>query len=173
MGGECDLNDKLLIILTGVPGSGKSTISARLAERMNGTRISTDALKGLIYNRDVNTDELELLFDIQHYIFEKIMDTGGAIISDSNSAKEWQRDKLKTLASKHGYRAKVIFVSAPKEVIRERLLQRAKEDVINRDAILDFEQYYEELDFPQTAMEINTIEPLNYNIEKIMRWLNE
>ena len=115
-------NRNILIIMVGIPGSGKTTIS-KILESNGIAKISTDDLKNFYNNKEYKINEL---FELQYKIIERLMNLNKSVVADSNSDKEIYRNKLKKLANKHNYETITIYCYADKETIYKRMEQRKK-----------------------------------------------
>lgn len=146
---------KTLIIMVGIPGSGKSTVSKAL-ESENMARIATDDFK-----RYYQMKEYSELFEIQYEILTRLMEKNKIVIADSNSDKEVYRNNLKELAKKYGYDVKVIYCFADEDVIEERMKERKKVDrfYVSPEKI---QKYMNDMEKPEDAILIDT----NYCVEK-------
>ncbi|MFM1540668.1 AAA family ATPase [Helcococcus ovis] len=162
---------KNLIIFVGCPGSGKTTLTERIISEFSGYGISTDRIKEAVFREDIM--DLEILFEIQYFIIEKLMKTGKLLVSDANSAKKWQRNKLKKLAKLKGYKTKVIYLYADRSILEERLILRLSTNEINKKAINILDKSLQELEIPNDALRINTELNIENNLDRIRAWIND
>ena len=144
-------NNKL-IIMVGVPGSGKTT-TAKALENSGMARIATDDLKSFYPDRKYVLTEL---FSLQYNILEKLMNLNIDVIADSNSDKQIYRNGLIELAKKYGYSYKVIYCYAKKETIYNRMEARKNFEhfYVDKDGI---DQFFREMEVPtEDAIFINS-----------------
>jgi predicted kinase len=124
----------LLAAMTGLSGSGKSTMALSLAERLGGVRIRSDverkrlfgldssmASSGSIYTADANERTYARL--------ERCAASGLAarvpVVIDAASLRRNERLRFRDLARECGAHFALIVCSAPTEVLRARVAARA------------------------------------------------
>lgn len=74
-----------LILICGLSGSGKSTISKELAEKHNAIILSTDAIREEIYGNLECQDNPEKIFGILRYRIRKNLENNRNIIVDATN----------------------------------------------------------------------------------------
>lgn len=142
---------KILIIMVGVPGSGKTTVS-KILEKDGIAKISTDDLKSFYKNEKYKISDL---FKIQYKIIERLMKLNKSIVADSNSDKEIYRNSLSDLAYKYGYKIIIIYCYADKKIIYKRMDERKKTGkfYVPPNKI---DEFINELEVPQDSININS-----------------
>lgn len=111
-----------LIIVLGLPGTGKTTFANELSERLGIASYNTDKLRvrlgrtGLYAERD------------KKWIYNKLaeqvrteLEVGNSVIVDGTFYKESLRDKFKELAREHEVPVKWIEIYAREAVVKERI----------------------------------------------------
>jgi predicted kinase len=114
------------IIISGLPGTGKSYFCRRLAEHLPFVILESDALrKKLFSNPAYSAEESAYLFRAIHCLMENFLQKGIPIILDATNLTRKHRERLYCIADR--YRAKVIIVQikTPLEVVQKRLNRRA------------------------------------------------
>jgi predicted kinase len=114
-----------LVVVTGPPGSGKTTIAAALRERLGLPLIAKDTLKealGDALEFDGERDESRRLgvatFGVQFAVVRELLGSGVSLIAEGNfRTDEWFR-------SLPPARLAQVHVTAAPEALRERLLAR-------------------------------------------------
>jgi len=152
----------IFIIMTGLPGAGKTTISNFLEDKYNFTRVSTDDIKKEIYGEEYTTYDLNLIFNKQYKLFEELMKNKKNVISDSNSATNWQRERLKMLANKYEYNYQIVYCKANLDIIKKRLLERENNTTIHK-----LSHYLDELEEPIECIEVDTTLVINDSIREL------
>ena len=130
----------VFIAVSGLPGTGKSYLSGKLAERLPFVVLESDALrKALFPEKTYSSEESSRLFRACHYIIERLLKKGVPVILDATNLSEQYRERLYNIADRLDARLIMVHVKAPPEVVRERLEARTSNSDGNSDA--DWEVY--------------------------------
>ena len=123
-----------LIILIGLPGSGKSHFARQLAKRHPAAILDSDALRGVLYKSPQHTDqENARLFPAIQLLTRRLLDRRVAVLQDATNLKEAHRKPSYRLAKEAGARLVIVRLRAPFAVMRERLARRdAARDRLDR-----------------------------------------
>ncbi len=114
-----------LIVMSGLPGTGKSYFSRRLSERLPCARLESDELRKLLFPRPTYTmDESQRLFSALHRLTEELLQKNIPVLLDATNLIERHREQLYHIAEKIGAKLVLVRVEAPPEVVRERLQTR-------------------------------------------------
>jgi len=114
-----------LIVVSGLPGSGKSYFSRRLAERMPLPIIESDAMRRILATRpDYSHGESERLFRACHALISDLLRRGLSIIFDATNLIEYHREQLYRIADNAGAKLILVRVEATPELVQQRLEQR-------------------------------------------------
>lgn len=119
------LKRKYFIILTGIPGSGKTTLSQNLEKKFNFVKVSTDNIKSYLIKKKYNFS-IKDLFAIQKEMFRLLIMGDMNIVSDSNSDLAKYRTKLKRMAKEFGYIPIVIYIPSNLEKSYRRIMKRKR-----------------------------------------------
>jgi hypothetical protein len=118
-----------LIVVSGLPGSGKSYFSRRLSERLPLPIIESDAMRRILATRpDYSPGESERLFRACHSLIGDLLRKGISVIFDATNLIEYHREQLYRIADSS--RAKLILVrmEAPPELVQQRMERRRNGD---------------------------------------------
>ncbi|MDO8615098.1 MAG: DegV family protein [Dehalococcoidia bacterium] len=116
-----------LVLLSGLPGSGKSHFRRALQKRCPLAAVESDALRRVLFRRPQHTEkESGRLFAAIHALLEQLLARGIPVVFDATNLKEAQRIPVYGIAEKHGARLVVVQLTAPEEVIRRRLTARGR-----------------------------------------------
>lgn len=123
-----------LVILIGLPGSGKSHFARALVKRYPAAILDSDALRGVLYDSPQHTvQEHARLFPAIQALTRRLLDRGLPVVADATNLKEANRKPLYRLAKEAGARLVIVRVRAPLGVMRERLAKRdAARDPLDR-----------------------------------------
>ncbi len=116
-----------LIVVSGLPGTGKSYFCARLAERLPFVILESDALRKILCPAPTySLAESSRLFQAIHYLIEVLLRKGIPLILDATNLSERYRECLYRIADNLGARLVLVRVEAPPGVVYERLRARAE-----------------------------------------------
>jgi predicted kinase len=126
-----------LVVVSGLPGTGKSSFSRRLAQRLPFLVLESDALRKTLFNPpDYSLPESGRLFRACHLIIQRLLGKGIPVIFDATNLSEKHRERLYSIADRLGSRLILVRVEAPAGVVQERLeaRQRGAVPATNSDA---------------------------------------
>jgi predicted kinase len=130
----------VLIIMSGLPGCGKSYLSDRLAEQLSAVVIESDRVrKSLFSHPTYSAKESALVHRVCQETMTWLLRKGVRVVFDATNLVEFQRETLYSLAERDGAQLLIVRVVAPEEVVRHRLAQREAGDDSASDA--DWEVY--------------------------------
>ena len=162
-----------LLMLSGLPGTGKSTQARKLSEKLSATIIESDAVRRLLFSNPAFTDvESSYVFQVCYLVVERLLVKGVPVIFDATNRLERHRQQVYAIAEKCKADLHIVRVDAPKEVVRERLERRLKKPGIKPQAVADWKVYVrmrqdtERIHRPH--MFINTAKEPEAAIEKIV-----
>ena len=116
-----------LILLSGLPGSGKSHFCRELVEVTPSLVVlESDALRAILFS-DLTHGESEnaRLFPALHRLLERLLRKGHHVAVDATNLRRRNRRMLYDIAERIGALLLIIEMIAPEDVIRDRLAQRA------------------------------------------------
>ncbi len=114
-----------LIVVSGLPGTGKSYFCSELAERLPFLILESDALRKTLFSSPSHSrQESSRLFQVSHLLIQKLLERGIPVILDATNLAEGHRERLYNIAERLGVKLILVRVEAPPEVVRERLKAR-------------------------------------------------
>jgi predicted kinase len=115
----------VFIVVSGLPGTGKSCLSRRLAERLSYSILESDALRKQLFRLPTYSNvESGILFRAIHRLIEELLEKGISLILDATNLTETYRERLYNIADRYKARLIIARTEAPPEVVRERLKDR-------------------------------------------------
>ena len=131
-----------LIVVSGLPGTGKSFFCRKLAESLPFLILSSDALRKALFPSPMyKENENKRLFSACHALIEEFLKKGIPIIFDATNLMERHREYLYRAAERAGAKLILVCVEAPTEVVRQRLLSREKTVILQDDSEASWEVY--------------------------------
>ena len=116
-----------LVLVSGLPGTGKSHFSRRLAEKLPSAIVESDALRRKLFQDPTySVQESQRLFSACHALIEGLLSQGISVILDATNLAEHHREPLYRIAGRVGAKLIVVQVEAPGELVRHRLKLRAE-----------------------------------------------
>ncbi len=117
-----------LIVMCGLPGTGKSHVSKRLSEKIPLTIIESDRIrKDLFPSPSYTVTENACLFSVCHSVIRSLLGEGKTLIFDATNLRERSRNTLRGIARQCSADRLVLNVVAPSSLVKERLKRRMQE----------------------------------------------
>jgi predicted kinase len=162
----------VLIMLSGLPGSGKSYLSDRLAEQLSAVVIESDRVRKALFSKPTySAEESARVHRTCQQTMRWLLREGVRVIFDATNLVEFQRETLYSLAERSGAGLLIVRVTAPEEVVRQRLTQRAARADSTSDA--DWKVYRRMSDREQRIGQphlcIDTSQDIDDAVRKIVR----
>lgn len=127
-----------LIVVAGLPGTGKSHFSRALVSRYAAAHLNSDVLRRALFPRPTHgPEESARLFAAIHVLAERLLARGVPVVLDATSLKEAHRRPLYEIAERAVAALVVVQTTAPRAIVRERLGARAVAGGDSSDATLD------------------------------------
>jgi len=130
----------LLLVMSGVMGSGKSTVAHALAAGIEAIVIRTDAVRKRLagmaltaraadaFGSGLYTDEMGARTYAEAFrLARELLGAGWTVIVDGSFSRAAERDAARQLATDAGVLFRVLACDAPESVLAERLEQRAQD----------------------------------------------
>jgi predicted kinase len=116
-----------LIVVSGLPGTGKSFLCRKLVEKLPFLILASDSLRKILFPfPQYQENENKRLFSACHILIEELLSKGIPVIFDATNLLEHHREYFYRAAARAGAKLILVWVEAPTEVVRQRLLAREK-----------------------------------------------
>jgi predicted kinase len=116
-----------MVVMIGLPGSGKSHLARVIAARVPAAVLDIDALRGALFEDPQHTaKEHGRLFPALHALMDRLLARRITVIVDATNLKETNRKPYYKIAAEHGAKLLLVRVWARTPVIRRRLHTRAE-----------------------------------------------
>jgi len=131
-----------LIVVSGLPGTGKSFFCRKIAARLPFLILASDALRKVLFpTPQYDEQENRRLFPACHVLIEELLKRGIPVIFDATNLSERHREYLYRAAERAGARLILVWVEASAEVVRQRLLARQRTALPECDSEAGWEVY--------------------------------
>jgi len=130
------------LVVSGLPGTGKSHFCSRLAERLPLLILESDALRKTLFSSpSYSPEESSRLFRACHLLIERLLKKGVPLILDATNLSERYRERLYSIADRLDVRLILVRVEAPLKVVQERLKARQEGGSLGNKSDADWEVY--------------------------------
>ena len=130
------------IVVSGLPGTGKTFFCHKLAEKQPFCILESDALRKAIFpSPDYSADESARLFAACHNLIEWLLQNGVPVIFDATNLSERHREHLYRISDRTGARLILVRVEAPPEIAYQRLQARKNGAVPDGKSDADWDIY--------------------------------
>ena len=114
-----------LVVVSGLPGSGKSYFSRQMARRSPLAVVESDAMRSALFTTSTHSGaESARLFRACHALIENLLSSGVSVLFDATNLIEHFRERLYSIAHRTDAKLVLVRVEAPEDVIAQRLARR-------------------------------------------------
>lgn len=154
----------MIIIVLGLPGSGKSFFGSRLAEKLKARYISSDEVRLEMKAKGKYTFEDKLLvYDEMIRQADQALKENETIVVDGSFYRHEMRNLFISLAEIHHSQIRFIEITAHEETIKERLKKPRRESEANFEVYQLIKKQFEALDMPRLEIQSD-----NNNIDEML-----
>jgi adenylylsulfate kinase len=156
----------MLILMAGLPGTGKSTLSRELAAELNGTVLNKDDIRAALFapadlEYSTQQDEfcMRVMLKVAGYLFRK--DASRRIFLDGRTfSRRYQLERATGYANAIGQPWRILECVCSEQSAQQRLANDTRHPVENRDfqLYLRVKARFEEITLPKTI--VNTDLPI-------------
>jgi predicted kinase len=169
----------MIILMAGLPGTGKSTLARALAGRIDGAILSKDEIRAALFSAQdieysIRQDDfvMEVMLDAARFLLQKA--PARVIFLDGRTfSRKYQIDRVLSFARDLAQPWKIIECTCSDASARRRLdADDPSHPARNRDfaLYLEMQRQFEELKYPKTT--ISTEQSLQQCIEQVLNVLD-
>ena len=165
----------MLVLVCGLPATGKSTVSRNIAGKLKATILSTDIIRKQLFSKPTySSEEKRLIYKAMFLVAEYLLRSDRNVVLDGTFYKRSLRQKVYNVSKKTGSRLAVVECRATNNNIKRRMSRRSKRKNDLSDA--DYEVYkkirgeFEPIN--RKHLVLDTSKSKQKNIEEISRHLN-
>lgn len=138
------LNDARLVIICGLPGSGKTTLAKCLEQSLRAVRLAPDEWMDALSINLYDIESRARIEALQWKLAQQLLTLGLVVIIEWGTWGKSERDTLREGARKLGAAVELHYLSAPPEVLFERIERRGRENPpIKREDIIQWAELIE------------------------------
>lgn len=127
----------VLVMLTGLPGTGKSNLARQLAEVLPFAIVESDQVRKILFPQcEYTGEESQWVHRTCHALMDKLLVKGVRVIYDATNLHERHRELVYRLADAREVKLIVVKVVSPEAVASQRLRNR-QGDVKDDDDVSD------------------------------------
>jgi predicted kinase len=116
-----------LVMLCGLPGTGKTTLARRLADGLPAVVVESDRVRQKLFARPAYTgQESQRVHQVCHILIGWYLRHYYHVVYDATNLYEYHRGLIYRLAARSGACLVVVEVTASDDVVRERLAPRRR-----------------------------------------------
>jgi predicted kinase len=117
-----------LIIVCGLPGSGKTTVATELTEQLGGMRFSPDDWMEALAIDIWDSERRQSMEDLQWQVARDVLRLGGVAILEWGTWAREERDRLRREARELGAAVELVYLTAPVDQLYDRIQRRGREN---------------------------------------------
>jgi predicted kinase len=145
-----------LFIVCGLPGSGKTTFAKRMEERFQAVRFCPDEWLADLALDAYDQARREKVEALQWKLAQGLLERGLSVVIEWGTWGRAERDRLRVRARELGAAVELDYLTAPFDVLCERVRQRGMEHpAIQREDMLGWAQMFQ----VPTAEELALFDP--------------
>jgi predicted kinase len=115
----------VFIVVSGLPGTGKSFFCGKMAEKSSFLIVESDAMRKVLCPAPCySAEESTHLFMALHSLIGELLQKGISVIFDATNLVEQHRERLYHIGDTTGAKVILVSVEAPSEVVYQRLQKR-------------------------------------------------
>ena len=127
----------MLVIVSGLQGTGKTAVAKRIAAKLHAALLRTDVLrKTLVDIPQYTEEEKQRVYDEMFSRAQKLLHENRDVVLDATFIKQRNRDQAKKIAEQARTDFKIVEIICPEDIIRNRIAGRMQDE-----SEAGFEQY--------------------------------
>lgn len=135
--GKVALVRPMLILLYGMPGSGKTSFARQLCTQLEAAHVQGDRIRAELFQSPTySKDENHLVASLMTYMAGEFLSADVTVVYDTNAMRAAQRRALRNLAVKAHAETSLVWLQIDPETAFQRCLKRDKRRIDDRYAKL-------------------------------------
>ncbi len=160
-----------MVVITGLPGTGKSTFAKALAEAIGAKHLNTDIIRDALGKRgQYDSDTKAAIYAEMLRQTAILLENGGSVIIDGTFYKKKLRQPYIALAKKYGITIQWMEIRAAEDIVRHRVNCYRDYSEADFEVYLKIKSQYEQLEVPHLKLHSDQLS-IPEMIEKARRYL--
>lgn len=114
-----------LIILAGIPGSGKSYFADHFSKSFNAPLVSDEIVRGQLFNKpSFSKSEDILISKIMNLLLTEMLKTNRTIVYKGSAATKSERNEIVRLCKKYGYEPFLVWIQTDSGTAKKRFMKK-------------------------------------------------
>lgn len=158
----------MLVVITGLPGSGKTTIAEALSKEIDAIVLSTDKIRKSMFKNPVyNEEDKRIIYNELFAQGKALLRAGRNVILDGTFYTRALRNRAKEIAEETSENVFFIYCETPESLLKERITKRKdRYSDADFDVYLKIKQLFE--DFEEDVLVVDTSNSVDKNVIKIL-----
>ena len=164
----------MLVLVCGLPATGKSTVSRNIARKLKAAVLSTDIIRKQLFRRPTySSEEKRLIYKAMFLVAEYLLRSDRNVVLDGTFYRHSLRGQVYNVTKRTGAKLAIVECRASNNNIKRRMGRRAKRKNAPSDA--DYEIYKKiKTDFEpikRKHLVLDTSKSKQRNLEEIFSYL--
>lgn len=167
----------LLILMSGLPGSGKSYFASRLSKDLSAVWLNSDSLRGAMFDDPSKVHNPKLrngaVFGAMEFLTHKVLGAGVSVVYDANNNKRHFRDALRDAVAQFANTV-VVYMVTPQGISDHRAQNRKEEEhqlKLTTDILEHYKQSEEKPAPDEVAIFIDGTQPYDRQLKSFQEQL--
>lgn len=164
------LPSPLLVLVTGLPGAGKTTFSRALAKALDARHFNTDIIRSNLGLRGrYDERSKQEVYRFMEERVEEALRAGRRVVVDGTFYREALRASFLVLAGKNQSPACWIVIEAPEVIIKERVSQKREYSEADFEVYFKIRDSWEPLNAPHLTLQSGFLETM---VERALAYIS-
>ena len=118
-----------VVVVCGLPGAGKTTVAARITDRLGATRLRTDVVRKELFPAPEYTDEESAaVYDELFARTRRLVADGDSVVLDATFSERANRERARDLSTSLDAPFDLVAVECDQSVVEERIRRRTDDE---------------------------------------------